>query len=67
MEHEGALQHVHTDPNYEPDEFIPLNFTLYKDRSVMLKCDLHHRGFMISVYYLRFIRNTDDNKSANFT
>jgi len=66
-EQEGSLQPVDTDPNYKPDESIPLNFTLYKVRSVMLKCDLHNIGFMISVYYLRCIRKTDDNKTANFT
>jgi hypothetical protein len=34
IELEVSLQPVDTDPNYEPDEFIPLNFTLYKVRSV---------------------------------
>jgi hypothetical protein len=67
VEQEGSLQPVDTHPNYEPDKSIPLNFTLYKVRSVMLKCDLNHIGFVISVYYLRYIRNTDDNKTVNFT
>lgn len=67
MEHAGSLQPVGTGPNYEPDGSIPLNFTLYKVKSVMLKCVLHHRGFGISVYYLACIRTTNDNKSANFT
>ena len=66
-EHEGSLQPVDTATNYEPDESIPLNFTLYKVRSVMLKRDLHHIGFVTSVYYLQFIRNTDENKTVDFT
>jgi len=33
MEQEVSLQPVDTDPNYEPDESIPLNLTPYKVRS----------------------------------
>lgn len=42
IEHKGSLQPVDIDLNYEPDESIPLNFSLYKVRSVELKRVLNH-------------------------